>query len=266
MRYTTPKFTPPGKVAAIIPARYASSRFPGKALADILGSPMISHVYRRTSQARLVDEVFVATDDGRIGKAIEKFSGNVLMTRSDHASGTDRLVEAVLHTDADLIVNVQGDEPIIHPEMIDQAIKPFFNEPNLVVTTLKKLIDSQEELSDPNVVKVVTDRRGDALYFSRLPIPYLRDERGQDTQHYYKHIGLYVYRRDFLESFSQLEVGVLEQAESLEQLRVLENGYPIRVIETSYESIGVDTPEDLEKVRRWYLQNSSQLSDKPGGN
>ncbi len=253
MRYTD-KSEPPRKVAAIIPARYASSRFPGKALADLEGVPMICHVYQRAAKARLVDEVYVATDDERIVKAIDNISGKAVMTRSDHASGTDRLVEAISHTDADLIVNVQGDEPVIHPEMIDQAIEPFHTEPDIIMTTLKKQIDSRQELLNPNVVKVVTDHRGDALYFSRLPIPFHREEGC--SQIHYKHIGLYVYRRNFLESFSQLESGLLEQAEHLEQLRVLENGHSIRVIETNHHTIGVDTPEDLEKARQWLLQKN----------
>ena len=257
MRYTTSNLEPPGKVVAIIPARYASSRFPGKALADLLGSPMISHVYQRTARAKLVNEVFIATDDERIMKAVEKFSARAVLTRPDHLSGTDRLAEAVSHTDADIIVNVQGDEPIINPAMIDQAVNPFFTEADLVVTTLKKRIDSPSELSDPNVVKVVTNHQGDALYFSRLPVPFYREEKKRDVtrQNYYKHIGLYVYRRDFLEKFTQLKLGTLERAECLEQLRILENGYSIRVIETRYDTIGVDTPEDLEKARRWLLQS-----------
>jgi 3-deoxy-manno-octulosonate cytidylyltransferase (CMP-KDO synthetase) len=246
------RLEPPRKVAAIIPARYASSRFPGKALADIQGSAMICRVYQRASMARLVNEVFVATDDERIKKKVEESSGKAILTKTDHLSGTDRLVEAMSHTDADLIVNVQGDEPVIHPEMIDQAIEPFFTEPTLVMATLKKRIDSRQELSDTNVVKVVCDHKGDALYFSRLPIPFFREG---DAKHY-KHIGLYVYRREFLESFNKLKPGVLERAECLEQLRVLENGYPIRVIETTRHTIGVDTPEDLEKVRRWLLRNT----------
>jgi 3-deoxy-manno-octulosonate cytidylyltransferase (CMP-KDO synthetase) len=219
---------------------------------------MICHVYEKTARARMVDEVFVATDDERIKKAVEGFSGRAVLTRPDHNSGTDRLAEALSHTDAELIVNVQGDEPIIQPDMIDQAIKPFFNEPNLLMTTLKKRIDSSQELNDPNVVKVVTDQKGDALYFSRLPIPFFREETGQDPikQKYYKHVGLYAYRREFLELFSRLETGVLEKAECLEQLRVLENGYSIRVIETTYHTIGVDSPEDLEKARKWLLQNT----------
>lgn len=251
MRYTT-KSDSTIKVAAIIPARYASSRFPGKALAELVGSPMICHVYQRAAKARLVDEVYVATDDERIVEAIEAISGKAVMTRPDHASGTDRLVEAISHTDAEIIVNVQGDEPVIHPEMIDIAIGPILAGPDIVMTTLKKRIDSREELLDPNVVKVVTDHQGDALYFSRLPIPSYREE-GRPPIHY-KHVGLYVYRRNFLESFSQLEPGPLEQAEHLEQLRVLENGHSIRVIETNHHTIGVDTPEDLEKAREWLLQ------------
>lgn len=260
MRYTASKIKSFRKVTAIIPARYASSRFPGKALADLLGSPMIRHVYERAAQASLVNEVFVATDDDRIKKAVEGFSGRAVLTRSDHSSGTDRLAEALSYTDSELIVNVQGDEPVISPEMIDQAIEPFFSEPDLVMTTLKKRICSKQELLNTNIVKVVTDYRGDALYFSRLPIPCRRGETLPDPlqRDYYKHIGLYVYRRDFLEFITSLEVSPLEQAECLEQLRVLENGYSIRVIQTTCHTIGVDTPQDLDKAREWLLQNNKQ--------
>ncbi|HEY0284373.1 MAG TPA: 3-deoxy-manno-octulosonate cytidylyltransferase [Vicinamibacterales bacterium] len=234
---------------AVIPARYASTRFPGKALADIAGRPMIEHVYGRAAAARNVDAVIVATDDRRIADAVTKFGGTVRMTRTDHLTGTDRLAEVAASLDCDLIVNVQGDEPLVEPDTIDAAIEPFRDDPALLMSTVCTRILTNESLADPNVVKVVTDVRGHALYFSRLPIPYVR-RNVEATSASYKHLGLYVYRREFLQIIASLRPTALERSESLEQLRVLENGYAIRVIETPHDSIGVDTPEDLERVRR----------------
>ena len=234
---------------AVIPARYASTRFPGKALADIAGRPMIEHVYGRAAAARNVDAVIVATDDGRIADAVAKFGGTVRMTRSDHLTGTDRLSEVAADLDCDLVVNVQGDEPLIEPETIDAAIEPFRDDPSLLMSTVCTRIFTHDAIVDPNVVKVVTDVRGFALYFSRSPIPYVREGVGSAIGPH-KHLGLYVYRRDFLRSIASLEPTALERSESLEQLRVLEHGFAIRVVETGHDSIGVDTPEDLERVRR----------------
>lgn len=232
------------QVVAIIPARYASTRLPGKALKEIAGQPMIQHVYERTAQAEKIDRVIVATDDRRIYEAVEDFGGEAKMTAEDHTTGTDRLAEVARELTAEVIVNVQGDEPLIVPEMINQAVKPMIEDPDLKMSTLKKQIP-EKKADNPNLVKVVTDQEGFALYFSRSPIPYPRAEAAD----YYKHIGLYVYRRDFLLHYTNLEPTLLETEESLEQLRVLENGYRIKVAETEYDCIGVDTPEDLEQVR-----------------
>lgn len=249
-------------ITAVIPARYASTRFPGKALAEIGGKPMIQHVYERTSRASLVSNVIVATDDARIQQAVAGFGGVCRMTRPDHDTGTDRLAEVAEGLDADIIVNVQGDEPLIEPEMIDQAIHPFLSDPALQMGTLKTQIRCLHDFLSPNVVKVVTDREGDALYFSRSPLPFFRD-KWQDLKdesfssgklHCYKHVGLYVYRRDFLVKFAAMPPTFLETSEKLEQLRALENGVRIRVVETGFESIGVDTPDDLVKARERFRQ------------
>jgi 3-deoxy-manno-octulosonate cytidylyltransferase (CMP-KDO synthetase) len=234
----------------VIPARFASSRFPGKVLAQIASKSMLQHVYERASLARYLTATIIATDDDRVYKAARSFGARVVMTRADHVSGTDRVAEAASAENAELVVNIQGDEPLIDPAAIDAAVLPLAHDPGIVMGTLKKAIADPRELADPNVVKVVTDRHGDAIYFSRCPIPYERDEVRPGT--HYKHIGLYVYRRDFLLGYSALPVGPLEQAERLEQLRALENGYRIRVVETECESLGVDTPEDLERVGRLF--------------
>ena len=243
------------QVTAIIPARFASSRLPGKPLADINGKPMIQWVYERTVCARHVGEVIVATDDRRIFESVEGFGGKVLMTRADHSSGTDRLAEVAEKINADIIVNVQGDEPLIDARMIDQAIEPFLAAGSLQMGTLKSPLTRIEDFSNPNVVKVVTDRNGFALYFSRSPLPWprdfaLRDETLLERIPVFKHVGLYVYRRDFLLAFASMTRSPLEIAESLEQLRALENGIRIKVVETSFNSHGVDTAEDLERVRK----------------
>lgn len=244
------------KITAIIPARYGSTRFEGKALADIFGKPMIQHVYERTSRSALVSEVIVATDDERIATAVRKFGGRVEMTSTSHETGTDRLAEVAGRIESDIIVNVQGDEPLIEPAMIDEAIEPMTTDGSLVMSTLKSRIKTLHDFLSPNVVKVVTDWEGNALYFSRSPVPNFRDKWHdlKDEKFLsgkllcYKHIGLYVYRRDFLLQYSQMSPTYLELSEKLEQLRVLENGYKIRVIETSHDSIGVDTPADLVAV------------------
>ncbi|MBI5787800.1 MAG: 3-deoxy-manno-octulosonate cytidylyltransferase [Candidatus Schekmanbacteria bacterium] len=239
------------KAVAIIPARYASSRFPGKPLAIIAGRPMIQWVYERTQKAGLLDETIVATDDERILKAVQDFGGKAVMTSPAYRNGSERIAEVAAGLDAQVIVNVQGDEPAIEPAMIDQAIAPLLKDKNIPVSTLKTPIENAAELISPHVVKVVTDNQGYALYFSRSPIPYQR-ERWKDqiapAGNHYKHIGLYAYRRDFLLQFCRMQPTLLEQAEELEQLRVLENGYKIKVIETRYKSLGVDTPEDIIKV------------------
>lgn len=241
----------PRKILGVIPARYASSRFPGKALVPIASKTMLQHVWERASQARYLTSTIIATDDERIAAVARSFGARVRMTRADHLSGTDRVAEAASAEEAQLVVNIQGDEPLIDPGAIDAAILPLAHDPEIVMGTLKKKIEDPREIGDPNVVKVVTGRDGDAIYFSRLPIPCHRDGDAAAPD-YYKHIGLYVYQRDFLLAYSELPVGPLERSEKLEQLRALENGFRIRVVETEYESLGVDTQEDLDRVTRLF--------------
>lgn len=218
---------------------------------------MIQHVYERTSQASLVNRVIVATDDTRIADAIHKIGGEAIMTSTAHETGTDRLAEVAHGLEADLIVNVQGDEPLIDPAMIDQAIEPFINNPALKMSTLKSRINCLHDFLSPNVVKVVTDSIGNALYFSRSPLPFFRD-KWQDLKDdafasgrllCFKHVGLYVFQRDFLLEYATMPQTFLEISEKLEQLRALENGIRIKVVETTFESIGVDTPDDLHKAQ-----------------
>ena len=234
----------PQEILGVIPARYASSRFPGKALALIAGKTMLQHVCERAGRARSLSRLVIATDDERIFQAARSFGATAWMTRADHASGTDRTAEVAAADGASVIVNIQGDEPLIDPEAIDAAVGGLMESGDSPMGTLKKRIEDPDELLNPNVVKVVTDRKGNAIYFSRSAIPYVRSGEAA----HYKHIGLYVYRKDFLLGYSALPVGPLEEAEKLEQLRALENGYRIRVVETGYESLGVDTPEDLRRV------------------
>lgn len=250
------------KITAVIPARYASIRFPGKALAEIDGKPMIQHVYERTARAKLVSRTIVATDDQRIADAVQRAGGEVIMTSATHETGTDRLAEVAATLDSDIIVNVQGDEPLICPDMIDEAIQPFLEDSDLQMCTLKTRIKNLHDFLSPNVVKVVTDGLCNALYFSRSPLPFFRDKwKDLKDESFccgkllcYKHIGLYVYRRDFLLKFASMPPTFLEKSEKLEQLRALENGIRIRVVETEFESIGVDTPEDLVKAQLRYHQ------------
>lgn len=211
---------------------------------------MLQHVYERVSLARYLTSTIIATDDQRVYEAARGFGARVRMTRPDHLSGTDRVAEVASVEDAALVVNIQGDEPLIDPAAIDAALLPLVHDPEIPMGTLKKQIEDPREVSDPNVVKVVTSHAGDALYFSRYPIPYVREQAAPPVR--FKHIGLYVYRRDFLLAYPSLRVGPLEQFERLEQLRALENGYSIRVVETDYDSIGVDTPEDLERVSQFF--------------
>ena len=240
------------QVLAVIPARYASTRLPGKVLMEVAGKPIVQHVYDRTCHAHLVDDVVVATDDERVVGALKRFGTNVVMTSPDHPSGTDRIAEVAASSSAEIIVNVQGCEAIIDPRMIDEAIQPLLDDPNVLMATLKHRITDQSEIDDPNVVKVVTDKRNRALYFSRAPIPAVRDiaDRKARQRCYFKHIGLYVYRRDFLLSYAKMAPTPLEKLEKLEQLRALENGFEIVVIETQYDSVGVDTMESFERVKQ----------------
>ncbi|HTX34414.1 MAG TPA: 3-deoxy-manno-octulosonate cytidylyltransferase [Bryobacteraceae bacterium] len=240
----------PRKILGVVPARFASSRFPGKVLAPISSKSMLQHVFERASLARYLTSTIIATDDQRVYDAARGFGAPVRMTRSDHPSGTDRVAEVASAESASIVVNIQGDEPLIDPDAIDAAILPLIHDSEVAMATLKKRIEDPREIGDPNVVKVVTNRAGDAIYFSRCPIPFVRDPAAPGM--HFKHIGLYVYRRDFLLSYSSLPIGPLERAERLEQLRALENGHPIRVVETEYESVGVDTPEDLARVARLF--------------
>ena len=212
---------------------------------------MLQHVYERAQRSRYLHDLLVATDDERIAAAVRKFGGRVRMTRADHPSGTDRLAEVASSEKAALYVNIQGDEPLIDPDAIDAAILAISGNESVPMGTLMKRIADPTDIMNTNVVKVVTNLLGDAIYFSRCPIPYDRDGRSALSL-FFKHIGLYVYRREFLLRYPDLTVGPLEQAERLEQLRALENGYRIRVVETEYESLGVDTPEDLERVNQLF--------------
>ena len=237
------------RVLGVIPARYRSSRLEGKPLADILGKPMVQHVWERAKAAECLDDVLVATDDERIHDAVRAFGGQVALTGTGHRSGTDRVAEAAAAFPADVVVNIQGDEPMIDPAMIAEVVAPFRAGSPAGMVTLKKEVFHESEFTDPGVVKVVTDPAGWALYFSRSLIPYLRLR----TPHFhvYEHVGLYAYTRECLLRLAALPVSPLEEIESLEQLRALENGIRILVVETgcTSEAVSVDTPEDLERVR-----------------
>lgn len=236
---------------AVIPARFASTRFPGKLIALLDGKPVVVHTYERTCQAKRVSDVVIAADDERVAEAVRPFGARVVMTRADHACGTDRIAEVAQNSTAEIIVNVQGDEPLIDPATINAAVAALVDHPEAPMSTVRRLITLPEKIQDPNIVKVVCDERGRALYFSRWPIPYVRDEadRRAAPPCHWQHVGLYAYRRDFLLRYTKMPQTPLERLEKLEQLRVLENGFPIMVVETQYDSVGVDTPEDLEEVR-----------------
>ena len=242
------------KFIAIIPARYASTRFPGKPLATLAGKPVIQHVYEKVSS--VVADTWVATDDDRIFNTVEAFGGKAIMTRTDHKSGTDRIEEAVekIGGEWDVVINVQGDEPFIHTSQIETVCR-CFDDPSTEIATLGKPFgDNIEAISNPNSPKIVIDKRGYALYFSRSVIPYVRGKEVQKwalSYPFLKHIGLYAYRRNVLKEVTRLPQGILETAESLEQLRWLENGYRIKVGQTDIETIGIDTPEDLEKAEEY---------------
>lgn len=243
------------KSICVIPARYSSTRLPGKPLKEICGVPMICRVWQRASRAASVSDVIVATDDERILQAVENFSGRAMMTRADHKTGTDRLAEvAEKFPDADVIVNVQGDEPLIEPALIDELIAEFERDDSLQMATVATELRDADEMKNPNNVKVVLDRYNDALYFSRSLIPY---PRNAGIAKVFKHIGIYAYRRNFLLDYAKMEPTPLEQAESLEQLRALENGFKIRVIKSSCRFVGVDTEEDLQLVNEIYRQEES---------
>ena len=248
-----------GGIVGVIPARYGSSRFEGKVLADIAGKPMIQWVYERARQSKTLDELFVAVDDPRVQSVVEGFGGKAIRTEAHHKSGTDRIAEVVEKMMADIIVNIQGDQPLIDPNMIDEAVQPMIDNPEIKMSTLKREIE-EDEFDDPGVVKVVVDENDFALYFSRSLIPYPRYDENMRA---YEHVGLYVYRKDFLLEISKMPQGYLEKIESLEQLRVLEKGHKILVVETKMDKaagISVDTPEDLERVER-IIDKMKGLSD-----
>jgi 3-deoxy-manno-octulosonate cytidylyltransferase (CMP-KDO synthetase) len=234
---------------AIIPARFDSSRFPGKALADLCGKPMIVHVYERVRQARGLDAVIVATDDERIAAAVANHGGDARMTRGDHRTGTDRIAEVARQLSCDIVVNVQGDEPLIDPVTIEDVVRPLVDDPSLPMATVRRAISDPAEYLNPHVVKVTVDARGDALYFSRASIPGRPGHQTAPPPPCHAHIGLYAYRRDFLLTFADLPQTPLERIESLEQLRALEHGFRIRTVATLSDTVGVDTPEDLELAR-----------------
>ena len=238
------------KSICVIPARYSSTRLPGKPLKLIAGIPMICRVYDRASKAKLIDKAIVATDDERIFNAVKEHGGEVMMTRADHPTGTDRLAEVANNfSDVDVIVNVQGDEPLIEPSLIDDLISLFNDDSNLQMATVATELTEEAEINNPNNVKVISDLNGYALYFSRSVIPYPRNAGKSPV---YKHIGIYAYRRDFLLKYAKMAPTPLEQSESLEQLRALENGYKIKVLHSDNKFIGVDTEEDLKLVNDIY--------------
>lgn len=235
------------KVIGIIPVRFKSKRFPGKPLADISGKPMVQHVYERAKKSKILDDLIIATDDKRIFEKCKEFKAKVVLT-GEHPTGTDRIAEVVKKfKNAEIVVNIQGDEPVIDPEIIDNAVEPLIKDKKILVSTLVHKIEDENELENPNIVKVVLNKDNFALYFSRSVIPYYKNIK----KIFYKHIGLYVYRKDFLLKFVKMPQSILEKAEELEQLRILENGYKIKAVLTNYSSIPVDVPKDIKKVEKF---------------
>jgi len=260
------------KIVAVIPARWQSTRLKGKILADINGKPMIQHVWERVKKAHHIDDVIVAADKERVIKVVESFGGKAVFTSPEQPSGTDRIAEVANSIDADIFINVQADEPLVHPLMVDELAQVFEYEKGVQMATLIKRIHRKDDINNPNVVKVVVDRKGFALYFSRSPIPFIRDKEEAPaglsdptvspdiSGRYFKHIGLYSYTKDFLFTYTNLPKSMLESEEKLEQLRVLEHGYRIKTIETRYDTIGVDTQEDLDRVRRILAGNKEEIN------
>lgn len=245
-------------VLAVVPARHASTRFPGKPLAMISGRPMIQHVVERVRAVRLVSQVVVATDDERIRKAVVDFGGEAVMTRPDHPSGTDRVAEVAIQREAQIYVNVQGDEPLINPGVIDAVAAAMLEDDSIQICTPCVPIEVANDIMDPNIVKVVSNFDGDALYFSRAPIPWVRDDKAPATPQHFKHLGLYAFRRDALLEFPTLPPGEIERIEQLEQLRWLENGFRIRVVETDYDAVSVDVPADIERIEKLLRQEEAR--------
>jgi len=239
-----------GKVVVVIPARYGSTRLPGKPLVSLNGQPMIQRVYARAKSARRVDRVIVATDDDRIVKAVSSFGGEARMTRADHRTGTERVAEVAAHVEGDVFVNVQGDEPLLDPAAVDTAVTALLEDPGVGVATVATPIKVPGDIMDPNVVKVVLDFDENALYFSRAPIPWVRDTGNAIQVRHLKHLGLYAFRRDALLEYPTLPQGELERIERLEQLRWMENGTKIRVAEVEHDAVSVDVPEDVARVEK----------------
>lgn len=238
------------KVVVVIPARYLSTRLPGKPLVSLAGKPMIQRVYERVRLAQRVDRVIVATDDERIVKAVEGFGGEARMTRADHRTGTERVAEVAAREEAELFVNVQGDEPLLDPVAVDSAVASLREEPAASIATVATPIKTPADIMDPNVVKTVLDFDGNALYFSRAPVPWVRDTASKIQVRHLKHLGLYVFQRDALLEYPTLPQGELERSEQLEQLRWLENGWKIRVAEVAHDAVSVDVAEDVARVEK----------------
>ena len=249
--------SPEVRILAVIPARHASTRFPGKVLAPIAGRPMIQHVFERVRRSRLVSRVVVATDDAGIQKAVEGFGGEAMITRRDHRTGTDRIAEVAVQQEADIYVNVQGDEPLIDPGTIDALIGAVLEDESIQIAGPCVAITQAQDIMDPNITKVARDFEGNALYFSRAPIPWVRDRGEPVAARHWKHIGLYAFRRETLLDFPTLPPGELEHIEQLEQLRWLENGYRIRIVESDYDAVSVDVPADIERVEKLLRRNAA---------
>ncbi len=245
------------RVIGVIPARYKSIRFPAKLLTDINGKPLIQYTYENSSKVDMFDDLIVATDDERIFQAVKKFNGKVVMTSAEHRSGTDRVAEAAKNIDCDLVVNIQGDEVLIKPDTIRDAVQLLIDDFSAVMSTAAFKIDDPKDYNDRNVVKVVIDSKGYALYFSRAPLPHSKTGEMKDDHEYYRHIGMYCYRRDFLLEYSRLPKSKLEELEGLEQLRALENGHKIKVAIVDDRPISVNTYEDLEDIRKMLCQSIS---------
>jgi 3-deoxy-manno-octulosonate cytidylyltransferase (CMP-KDO synthetase) len=244
-------------VLVVIPARHASTRFPGKPLARIAGKPMIQHVVERVRKAKLPSQIVVATENAEIKAAVEGFGGRAILTRPDHRTGTDRVAEVATHISAEIYVNVQGDEPLIDPGAVDALIAAMQEDPATQLATPCTAILQANDIMDPNIVKVVRDFDGNALYFSRAPIPWVRDSNDTVAPRHWKHLGLYAFRREALLEFPTLPPGELERVEQLEQLRWLENGFHMAVVETDYDAVSVDVPADVERVEKLLAAGAS---------
>lgn len=247
-------------VIGVIPARYSSTRFAGKVLADILGKPMIQHVWERAKQAFLLDELIIACDHELVAQAASEFGAKTVMTSKDHVCGTDRIAEVVNPIEAKIIINIQADEPLINPMMIDSIARALLDDQSICMATISRRINQPAEIDDPNVVKVVVDKNNFALYFSRSAIPYRAVNSQIQDPVFYKHVGLYGYTKDFLFTYKSLPASSLEKTERLEQLRVLQEGYRIKVIETKHDTIGVDTPQDLERVKEYLRSDETDTN------